>query len=185
MTDDELYRQYLAGDQTAGDALILRYGDALTAYLDAFLHNAQDAEDLMLDCFTVILLDKPRIAEGHFRAYLFKTARNKANRLWRVRFRRQEFSLDEQEAETILSPVPEPEAAILQTERSAALQRCLNRIAPQYREALFLVYAAGLSYAQAAEIRGMSTGQIHSLLDEGKKRMRRELEKEGITDVDT
>lgn len=36
MTDDELYRQYLAGDQSAGDALILRWSDALTAYLDAY-----------------------------------------------------------------------------------------------------------------------------------------------------
>ena len=185
MTDDQLYQAYLAGDSAAGDKLMLRYADVLTAYLDGLLHNPEDAEDLMLECFTVILVDKPRIMEGYFRAYLFKMARNKSNRLWKHRFKRQEFSLDEQEAETILSPVPEPEAAILQTERSAALQRCLNRIAPQYREALFLVYAAGLSYAQAAEIRGMSTGQIHSLLDEGKKRMRRELEKEGITDVDT
>ena len=108
MTDDELYRQYLAGDQASGDALMLRCADILTAYLNAFLHNEQDAEDLMLDCFTVILIDRPKIGEGNFRAYLFKTARNKANRLWRVRFRRQEFSLDEQEAETILSPAAWP-----------------------------------------------------------------------------
>ena len=91
MTDDQLYRQYLSGDQTSGDELMLRYADALTAYLDAFLHNAQDAEDLMLDCFTVILVDRPKIAEGSFRAYLFKVARNKANRLWRLRFRQQEL----------------------------------------------------------------------------------------------
>ena len=184
MTDDELYRQYLAGDQAAGDALILRWSDALTAYLDAFLHNMQDAEDLMLDCFTVILLDRPKIADGHFRAYLFKTARNKARRLWRLRFRRQEFSLDEAAAEAIPAPGPTPEDEALKRERNAILYRCLNRIAPQYREALFLVYAMGLSYAQAAEIKGCSTGQIHSLLDEGKKRMRVELGKEGIAHVD-
>ena len=108
MTDDELYRQYLAGDQASGDALMLRYGDILTAYLNAFLHNVQDAEDLMLDCFTVILIDRPKIGEGNFRAYLYKMARYKANRRWRQRFRRQEFSLDEQEAETILSPAAWP-----------------------------------------------------------------------------
>ena len=55
VTDDELYRQYLAGDQTAGDALILRWSDALIAYLDAFLHNMQDAEDLMMDCCSHML----------------------------------------------------------------------------------------------------------------------------------
>ena len=108
MTDDELYRQYLAGDQASGDALMLRYGDVLTAYLSAFLHNVQDAEDLMLDCFTVILIDRPKIGEGNFRAYLYKMARYKANRRWRQRFRRQEFSLDEQEAETIPSPAAWP-----------------------------------------------------------------------------
>ena len=59
MTDDELYREYLDGDSSAGDRLMLRYGDVLTAYLDGFLHNAHDAEDLMLDCFAVILVNKP------------------------------------------------------------------------------------------------------------------------------
>ena len=101
MSDDQLYQAYLAGDQAAGDELMLRYGDALTAYLDAIVHHAQDAEDLMLDCFAVILVDKPRISEGHFRAYLFKVARNKANHLWRLRFRRQEFSLDDSLTESL------------------------------------------------------------------------------------
>ena len=34
MSDDQLYRQYLSGDAAAGNALMLRYADALTAYLD-------------------------------------------------------------------------------------------------------------------------------------------------------
>ena len=92
--DDELYRQYLAGDVSAGDQLMLQCSDALTAYLDAFLHNAHDAEDLMLECFAVILVRKPNIREGNFRAYLFRMARNKANRLWRQRMKRNEFSLE-------------------------------------------------------------------------------------------
>ena len=37
MSDDQLYRQYLAGDAAAGDELMLRYADVLTAYLDGFL----------------------------------------------------------------------------------------------------------------------------------------------------
>ena len=49
MSDDLLYQKYLNGDQAAGDELMLRYGDSLTAYLDAFLHNVQDAEDLMIE----------------------------------------------------------------------------------------------------------------------------------------
>ena len=132
MSDDQLYRQYLAGDAAAGDELMLRYADVLTAYLDGFLHNANDAEDLMLDCFTVILVNKPAIGEGLFRAYLFKMARNKANRLWKLRFRQPEFSLDE----NLSMQGGSPEDTLWQSERSAILQRCLNRIAPQYRSRL-------------------------------------------------
>lgn len=180
MSDDELYRQYLAGDQPAGDQLMLRYADVLTAYLDAFVHNYQDAEDLMLECFTVILVNKPAIGEGSFRAYLFKTARNKACRLWRIHFRQQEFSLDE----TIPTEGDSPETAVWEGERSEILWRCLNRIAPQYREALWLFYFMEMSYAQAAKVMRCSEKRIEDLLRNGKKRLRLELEKEGITHAD-
>lgn len=184
MTDDQLYRQYLAGDQPSGDELMLRYGDALTAYLDAFLHNTQDAEDLMLDCFTVILVDKPRIGEGKFRAYLFKTARNMANRLWKLRLSRQEFSLDETLDDAVPDRAASPEDEALKKERGAVLHRCLNRIAPQYREALWLVYMMDLSYAGAAGVLGCTVKRVENLLNNGKIRLREELQKEGMTRAD-
>ena len=177
MSGDQLYQAYLAGDLSAGDRLMLLYGDAVTAYLTGFLHNPHDAEDLMLDCFAVILVDKPRIAAGNFRAYLFRVARNKAGRLWKLRLKRQEFSLDE----ALVSEGETPEEAAWTSERNAVLRRCLNRIAPQYREALWLVYDMELSYVQAAEVLGCGTKKIDNLLANGKKQLRRELEKEGIT----
>ncbi|MBR2831792.1 MAG: sigma-70 family RNA polymerase sigma factor [Oscillospiraceae bacterium] len=177
MSDDQLYREYLAGDQSAGDRLMLQNSDALTAYLAAFLHNAQDAEDLMLECFTVILVDKPKIKEGNFRAYLFKMARNKVSRLWKLRFRRQEFCLDE----TLPAREASPEESVWERERSAIMERCLNRIAPQYREALWLYYDMDMSYSQAARILGCNEKKVGHLLENGKKRLRLELEKEGIT----
>ena len=176
---DQLYRDYLAGDPSAGDALMLDYSDALTFYLDAFLHSAEDAEDLMLDCFTEILVKKPRIEEGCFRAYLFKMARNKATRLWRLRFSRQEFSLDE----NLAAPEASMEDAAWAKERCSILRRCLNRIAPQYREALWLYYDMDLSYAQTAAIMKRSVKSVEDLLKNGKKRLRSELEKEGITNA--
>ena len=180
MTDNQLYLQYLSGDGAAGDKLMLRYADALTAYLDGFLHNAYDAEDLMLDCFTVILVTRPAISEGHFRAYLFKMARNKANHLWKLRLRQPEFSLDED----LPMEGSSPEDTLWQSERSATLQRCLNRIAPQYREALWLFYYMDLSYEQAASVMGCSKKKIDNLLNNGRNRLRLELEKEGITHAD-
>ena len=157
---------------------MLQGSDALTAYLDAFLHNAHDAEDLMLECFAVILVKKPNIREGNFRAYLFRMARNKANRLWRQRMKRNEFCLK------TLTGEPSPCESLERRERGEALERCLNRIAPQYREALSLVYEFDMSYSQAAEVLGCNTKKIDNLLANGKKQLRTELEKEGITRAD-
>ena len=180
MSDDQLYRQYLAGDQAAGDQLMIRYADALTAYLDGFLHNAQDAEDLMLDCFTVILVNRPSIQEGCFRTYLFKVARNKANHMWKIRFRQREFTLDE----NLPAQEASPEDTLWESELSAILQKCLNRIAPQYREALWLFYFMNLSYEQSAKVMGCTKKKIDNLLRNGKSHLRLELEKEGITHAD-
>ena len=180
MEADALYARYLAGDEAAGDALMLSLGGALTAYLAAFLHDPRDAEDMMLDCFAALLVNRPRIGEGNLRAWLFKTGRNRACRLWRLRLRRREFSLDE----ALTAAGESAEAAVLKGESRAALARCLNRIAPQYREALYLCCDLEMSYAQAASVLGCRTKKVEDLLRNGRKRLRLELEKEGITRAD-
>ena len=38
MTDDQLYNEYRSGSQQAGDTLMLRYADVVTAYLEGFLN---------------------------------------------------------------------------------------------------------------------------------------------------
>ena len=177
LSDDELYRRYLAGNAAAGDQLMLGLSKALTSYLNAFLHNMEDAEDLMLECFAVILVDKPKISEGHFRAYLFRMARLKANSLWRRKLRHVEFVLEEDVASTDDTP----EDFAVKSDRDSIVQRCLNRIAPQYREALWLIYGLNMNYANAAAVLRCNNKRIDNLLMNGKKQMRKELEKEGVT----
>ncbi len=176
-SDDELYNDYLKGDSAAGDQLLLRYGDSLASYLFSFIGDYHDAEDLMLDSFAAILVKKPKIGEGCFKAYLFKTARHKACRLWRKKLKLSEFSLPDD----IISDEISPEKKTVNDENIRLLHKCLNLIPKQYREALWLKYAMDLSYEQAAEIMACGRKKIDNLLMNGKKALRRELEKEGIT----
>ena len=97
--DDELYRRFLSGDTLSYDELLIRYGDNLIFYLNGYLHNIQDAEDLMIEAFARIMAKKPSIREGCFKAYLFKTARNLASRFHSIFSRLQEFSLEDITAE--------------------------------------------------------------------------------------
>ena len=67
-------------------------------------------------------------------------------------------------------------------ETKKVLIKCLDRIDPELREALWLIYAEEMSYAQAAEVMGVNTKRVDHLLTRGKQAMRKELNKEGIND---
>ena len=180
-TDGELYSSFLDGDTIAYDQLMIRYGDSLTTYLFGCLHDWQDAEDLMIDSFAWIMVKRPGIQDGAFKAYLFRTSRSLACSFLRKKRAHQEFSTDgiEKEAAEAVSAGEE----IWSAERSQALSLCLDRIEPELKEALWLVYIEGMTYAQAASVMGVKVKRIDRLLARGKQQMRKELEKEGVTNA--
>ena len=178
-SDEEAYAGFLSGDVSAYDDLLARHGDNLVLYLYGYLRNWQDAEDMMIEAFARIIVKKPTIRRGSFKAYLFKTARNLASRFHTVRRRAEAFSLDDAEAELAGSTLWEQK--LLDAERSRILHLCLGRIDPELREALWLVYFEEMSYRDAAGVMGCGVKRIDRLLQRGKTQLRRELEKEGIT----
>lgn len=94
MTDEVLYRRYLGGDEDALGALMERYGTKLTLYLDGYLRDLHEAEDLMIEAFAYLIAKRPAIRDGGFRAYLYQSARHMALRLLHKKRARNCFSLD-------------------------------------------------------------------------------------------
>ncbi len=180
--DDELYARYLSGDSSAVDDLMRKYTGRLIMYLDAMVHNIRDAEDLVIETFAAIMTKRPAIREGGFQAYLYQAARNRTTRFRLRRRKISTFSLDEDEAEQLQAVRPEDE--FLRDEQRIAVRNCLNRIDPECREAIWLTYFEGLSYAEAAAVMGTDAKRIDNLLIKGKRNMRSELEKEGILCAD-
>ncbi len=179
--DGILYGRFLAGDTNAYDELMIRYGDSLTMYLYGYLHDWQDAEDQMIETFARIMVKRPRIGEGHFKAYLFKTGRNLAYRYYSKKHKVAEFSLDEYDKDIASSELVEE--ALINEERRRVFHMCLDRIDLQLKEALWLVYFEGMSYKEAADIMRVNVKKVDHLLTRGKKRLKEELEKEGVTDA--
>ena len=93
MTDEESYRLYLEGDETGLEQLMERYGTPLTLYINGYLQDEDEAEELMIDALAYLLVKKPRIRDGGLKAYLYKSARHLALR--RKSRRTRCFSLDE------------------------------------------------------------------------------------------
>ena len=154
--DETFYHRYLNGDDAGLEALMKKYGNPLTLYIDGYLHDVHEAEDLMLDVFAYLFTKKPRIRDGGFKAYLYKTARNMALR--HKSKRKCLFRLDELTYESDGQLLVEE---VIQTEeRNRVLHFCMNEMNPDYREILYLTYFEDMSYAQAAEVTGKTVKQI-------------------------
>lgn len=158
-----------------------RHGDALTLYINRYIDDIHEAEDLMIEAFSRMISARPRLIENGFKAYLYKIARNLALRYLKKRQHYFFFSLegleDDPESEMLVEMVVQSE------ERSRILRKCMEHLNYDYCEVLYLHYFENMSYAQAAQVMGKSIKQIDHLLERGKKRLRSLLEREGITDA--
>ena len=174
MTDEALYRRYLGGDEDALGALMERYGTKLTLYLDGYLCDLHEAEDLMIETFAYLIAKRPAIRDGGFRAYLYQSARHMALRLLHKKRARNCFSLD------ALTEEPEARELVEETvqsaERARLLRTCMAELHEDYREALFLVYFEGLSHAETAAVMGKREKQVADLIYRGKIALRKRLE---------
>lgn len=81
ITDETIYQQYLRGETNAADLLVEKYADMLIFYINGYIKDVHEAEDLMIEAFSQIFAkERPITGEGSFKAYLYKTARNLALR---------------------------------------------------------------------------------------------------------
>ena len=180
MTDEELYLVYMSGKEEAAAELVERYGDRLVLFIRGYIHDEQEAEDLMIDSFARIFAKSRPISEkdeGSFKAYLFKIGRNLALRhIGRRRLSLIGFDDISFEPQSLDSA----EGDLLRDEKNSALYSSLAKLKKEYREALYLVYIDGCNYTGAAKILGKSEKQITNLVYRGKQSLKTILEKEGF-----
>ena len=182
ISDETTYRRYLDGEQKAADLLVEKYGDPLTLYINGYLKDLQEAEDLMIEAFSQIFAkERPITGAGAFQAYLFKTARNLALR-HRKKHRLSFLRFEELEFEPPSDVLAETE--LYRNERSRQLYDALEKLKAEYREALYLVYFEEMSYRNAATVMNKSEGQITKLVYRGKQSLKAILEQEGFTYAD-
>ncbi len=179
VNDITLYQRFLSGDDSGLQRLMERYGNSLMLYIDGYLHDIHEAEDLMIEAFAYFVAKRPRLRDDGFRAYLYKSARHLALRCLQKKRRKQLFSFDDLEQEPESDVLLE---TLVQTdERNRILWRCMDELAPAYREALYLVYFEGMRHAEAAAVMRKTEKQIADLVYRGRASLRKTLEREGIT----
>ncbi|WP_409968987.1 sigma-70 family RNA polymerase sigma factor [Bengtsoniella intestinalis] len=179
MTDDEIYKQFLSGDESAFAGLMERFGDALTLYIYGYTHDFGDAEDLMIEVFSYLVVKKPKIKTGALKAYLYKSARHMALRS--VAKSRRYFAIELEQLEELSDEKALVDALVDTKERHRILHLSMAELSPNYREAIYLVYFEGMSHKETAAVMGKGEKQVADLIHRGKKSLKTKLEQEGIT----
>lgn len=172
------YRRYLKGDDDAFREIVNAYFDNLVFFIDRFVHDYAASEDIALDVFTCLVVNKGHYHFGvSLKTYLFMLGRSRA--LDYIR-RRSKLSMEPlSEADQLPSGDPTPEELVLADERRRTVNRALAQLDESLHLAVHLVYFEQLSAREAGKVLRKTEKQIYNLLYRAKQRLRSILKEEG------
>lgn len=157
------------GDKLAMKALFARHEVRVFRFALRLVRREDVAEDIVADTF----LDAWRQAPGFERrssvsTWLLAIARFKA--LSELR-RRGEAALDEEAAEAIEDEADTPEVVAQKKDKGAALRACIDRLSPEHREVIDLVYYHDRSVEEVSRIVGAPENTVKTRMFHARKRL--------------
>lgn len=175
--DETIYSRFLA-TRSEEDlrTLLERYRDSLMFFIFGYVHNMEDAEELMMDSFAEVAAGRTVFSgRSSFRTWLFAVARNKARMHLR---KRKPESVPIEHVPEAADMTDNPENRFLQDERSRQLHRAMTELDPEAQHALHLIYFEDMSYDELAQVLGKSRRQTYRLADRYRSQLKKILESE-------
>ena len=178
-SDELIYRRYLA-EHNDDDfrVLVERYKESLMLFLFSFVHNMEDAEELMLDAYAEAAAGAGYSGRSSFKTWLFSIGKKMAL----MRLRKQRFTAEKpfEQTDEIAAP---PELNILREERNRQLYKALSQLKQEYRQILILLYFEEMSHEEVGRIMGKNRKQIYNLAVRGRAALREQLERMRFDDA--
>ncbi|MCW2933352.1 MAG: rpoE [Actinomycetia bacterium] len=158
LTNQELVAAAAAGDQSAWDALVDRYGSMLWSLTRSYRLGPADAADVVQTTWLRLVENLDRIVDPErLPGWLATTVRRECLRV----SRRADVPRPGDDFAAIPDGGPEPGDRLLREERDAALWQALAKLGESCRRLLRVLLAdPPPSYAEASVILGMKVGSI-------------------------
>jgi len=158
-------------DEEEFRAFYERTSRPLWAYLSRITGSSQEAEDALQEAYyRFYRAGAQHESESHRRNSLFQIATNVVRDAARRARRHEDVPLEAESpaAELAVSDAPTPERqAAMRTD----LARGMQQLEPMQREMLWLAYAQGASHEEIAEILGLRTVSIRTLLLRARRKL--------------
>jgi len=182
-SDLELVRRCLKGDDGAWAILLQTHTRKIYNLCYRFTGRTAESEDLTQEVFIKIFqtLKTFDVGQGTFATWLNRVARNHlVDHYRRTKKDRLTASLDDEES-GVLEEKPSAEAApsvhVETRELKELLQRGLDKLSPDLREAVVLRDLQDLDYAEVAQVLGVPEGTVKSRINRGRLELARVLKR--------
>lgn len=175
-SDELIYCRYLA-EYNEDDFRILldRHKESLMLFLYSYVHNVEDAEELMLDAYAETAAGAEFSGKSSYKTWLFAIGK----KLALMHIRKKRFAFLSQKEQTDEAGHT-PELDILKEERNQQMYQALSRLKEEYRQILILLYFEQMSHEEAGRVMRKSKKQTYNLAERGKKALKAELERSGF-----
>lgn len=165
VSDNDLARRALSGDRRAFSVLVRRHAPSLAQTARSFGLPETDIDDVVQEAFVAAWRHLGEYdARRPFRGWLFRIALNKMRDLRRFRRVRRFFfgagGLDSLETLAQRDPGPDPERQVIAIVDLQSVQKVLEQLDRELREAIVLTAIVGLSQPEAAMALGTSVKSI-------------------------
>ncbi|HKO03916.1 MAG TPA: sigma-70 family RNA polymerase sigma factor [Candidatus Acidoferrales bacterium] len=183
--DAQLVGRCLRGEAPAWEELVRRHTRRVYNLAYRFTGNRQESEDLSQEVFLRLYrtLASYRAVHGEFTTWLTSVTRNLLiDHYRRTRRDRMTDSLDDETspAEHKVSPGRRPDELASASELSEQVQRALQKISPELREAVILRDLQGLDYREIQQVLSVPEGTVKSRINRGRIELARLLTGMGV-----
>jgi RNA polymerase sigma-70 factor (ECF subfamily) len=183
LDDSELIAQSVRGDSAAFGELVRRYQDRLYNTVYRLLGNAEDAQDVVQDCFLSAYQSLPHFkGDSRFFTWLYRIAVNAAISLKRKRRTVLRADIRGTHSSSVEpfddSEASQPSLALERAEDGERLQAALSQLTPEHRTVLVLKDIEGQKYEEIAEILQVPIGTVRSRLHRARLELRDRLQRD-------
>ena len=168
-------------DMPSWGELVAEHADSVYRLAFRLSGNQHDAEDLTQETFMRVFRSLKNYQAGTFEGWLHRITTNLFLDMVRHRGKIRMEALPE-DYERVPGNDMTPEQAFTVANLDPALQKALDELSPDFREAVILCDVVGLSYDEIAETLGVKMGTGRSRIHRGRSQLRGNLEAAAKTD---
>lgn len=177
-TDEALVERIAAGDQAAMRSLYARHATRTLRYLIRLVRDQGLAEDLMSDAFFDVWRQASRFeGRSSVSTWILSIARFKALSALR---RTREGALEPEVAEAVEDDADTPEVTLQKISKAAAMRLCIDKLSPEHREVVDLVYYHEQSVEEVSAILGVPAATVKTRMFYARKRLSELLAASGL-----